>query len=59
VSRFSISSGAAHFIAYDHEAYRDNRTNFFIKSHLPQDPTWQLLYYPVSITDFTEGYYSI
>ena len=48
-----VSNGA--FVAKINNVYYKANPSNFIQAHMPFDPLWQLLYHPVSFTDFNNG----
>ena len=48
-----ISNGK--FVPKINNAFYQANTSNFIQAHMPFDCLWQLLYYPISFTDFNEG----
>ena len=43
------------FVPKINNAYYKTSPSNFIQAHMPFDPLWQLLYHPVSFTDFNNG----
>lgn len=48
-----VSNGT--FVPKINNAFYEANPSNFIQAHMPFDCLWQLLYYPVSFTDFNEG----
>ena len=43
------------FVSKINNAYYKTDPSIFIQTHMPFDPLWQLLYHPISFSDFNEG----
>jgi transglutaminase/protease-like cytokinesis protein 3 len=48
-----VSNGA--FVPKINNSFYESDPSHFIQAHMPFDPLWQLLYHPVSFTDFNGG----